>query len=127
MRRHPPPRTDSISPKFAGSDDASVAIISRYWAGIRPAARACLLPPSDDGEPSRPNFELLALLLLGIDAAADRRGAKILLLGPIDLPSTRDMDAATTRNVVNAAAAAEGGDTRGRALMVGAFVPPPEI
>jgi len=61
---------------------------------------------------------LLALLLPGIDAAADRRGAKILLPGPSDLPSARDMDAATTRNVVTATAAAEGGDTRGRALMV---------
>lgn len=121
MRRHPPPRTDSIFPKLAaGSDDASVARISRYWAGIRPAARACLLPPSDDGEPSGPKFELLAPLLLGIDAAADRRGAKILLPEPIDLASAKDMDAATTRNVVTATAAAEGGDTRGRALMVGA-------
>ena len=123
MRPHPPPRTDSISPNSAArSDDASVARISRYWAGIRPAARACLLPPLDDGEPSGPKFELPALLLLGIDAAADRRGAKILLPEQSDLPSTAHIDA-KTRHVVTATAA--GGD--GRALMVGPFVPPPEI
>ena len=61
-------------------------------------------------------FEFLGLRRMLDDATTDRRGAKIPLPEPRDLPSTKDMDAATTRHVATATAAA-GGD--GRALMVG--------